>query len=313
MELTALNSMLRSHRIGRLNDTVVTLETAIAAGMVPNSLLIEAKDLINRICEEAADAYLNAGQPYDIAKSSYTAERSAAYNADAFVTGAHTLPAVIKRARKTMPAYTAFLETNLMPLRNLLEAAKPLVKKRGELPKVMTPKQQAEDAKRMTCQCCGRRILAETGTIAHHGYERPQHGWQTSSCGGAKELPFEVSRDQLGKMIEHLEKMRRDLKAGRKLIAAEKAPITCTFKSREDGSTRIVSIKVTAANFNQPEIQNGLSKVGHYATFANLLKRELANRDSELRQLDMALTEHTSRYQGWKQTHHWQDGQWASI
>ena len=29
-----------------------------------------------------------------------------------------------------------------------------------------------------------------------HGYERPGHGWQTGSCMGAKNLPFEVDRDR---------------------------------------------------------------------------------------------------------------------
>lgn len=48
----------------------------------------------------------------------------------------------------------------------------------------------AEKARKLalakTCQCCFRQIFAETGTIAHHGYERPGHGWQTASCVGAK-------------------------------------------------------------------------------------------------------------------------------
>lgn len=28
----------------------------------------------------------------------------------------------------------------------------------------------------MTCQCCGRKHLANTGRIAHHGYQRPGIG-----------------------------------------------------------------------------------------------------------------------------------------
>ena len=47
-----------------------------------------------------------------------------------------------------------------------------------------------------TCQICGRAILAKTGLIAHHGYQRPDgRGYQTASCPGARELPYEVSRD----------------------------------------------------------------------------------------------------------------------
>lgn len=48
-----------------------------------------------------------------------------------------------------------------------------------------------------TCQICGRAILANTGFIANHGYTRPGQGWQTASCMGAQELPFEVSSDVL--------------------------------------------------------------------------------------------------------------------
>lgn len=44
-----------------------------------------------------------------------------------------------------------------------------------------------------TCQICGRPIKANTGKIAHHGYRRPGDGWQTSSCYGARHLPYEVS------------------------------------------------------------------------------------------------------------------------
>ena len=53
----------------------------------------------------------------------------------------------------------------------------------------------------MTCQICGRDILAGSGAIAHHGYQRPGDGYQTGSCYGALKLPFEVSRDALGHYI----------------------------------------------------------------------------------------------------------------
>ena len=46
-----------------------------------------------------------------------------------------------------------------------------------------------------TCQICGRKIQATKGLIAHHGYTRPGNGWQTGSCFGARNLPYEVSRN----------------------------------------------------------------------------------------------------------------------
>jgi len=57
-----------------------------------------------------------------------------------------------------------------------------------------------------TCQICGRPIKANRGTIAHHGYKRPDYGWQTASCMGALHLPYEVSRDLIPVAITSLEK-----------------------------------------------------------------------------------------------------------
>lgn len=52
------------------------------------------------------------------------------------------------------------------------------------------------------CQICARDIKANTGTIAHHGYQRPGNGWQTSSCLGAKYLPYEESRDRIPAVLD---------------------------------------------------------------------------------------------------------------
>lgn len=57
---------------------------------------------------------------------------------------------------------------------------------------------------RMTCQICGRKILAKNGKIAHHGYRRPGEGWQTASCEGARHLPLEVSNRVLDRHVNDL-------------------------------------------------------------------------------------------------------------
>lgn len=67
-----------------------------------------------------------------------------------------------------------------------------------------------------SCQICERMIKATTGVIAHHGYQRPyQQGWQTSSCFGARHLPYEVSCDAIQPCIDHIkqyvEAMQRNL------------------------------------------------------------------------------------------------------
>lgn len=63
---------------------------------------------------------------------------------------------------------------------------------------------KADKAPRGNCQICGRSIGIKAGVIAHHGYERPGHGWQTSSCFGARRLPYEKDRGAIAEYIEIL-------------------------------------------------------------------------------------------------------------
>lgn len=65
-----------------------------------------------------------------------------------------------------------------------------------------------------TCQICGRVILARTGLIAHHGYQRPDRGsgWQTASCMGARHLPYEQSCDLIPVAIAKFTAYQEDLK-----------------------------------------------------------------------------------------------------
>jgi hypothetical protein len=55
-----------------------------------------------------------------------------------------------------------------------------------------------------TCQICEREIKAKTGVIAHHGYQRPDRGsgWQTESCFGARQKPYEFSCDAMQPYID---------------------------------------------------------------------------------------------------------------
>lgn len=52
-----------------------------------------------------------------------------------------------------------------------------------------------------TCQICARRIEMVGGLVAHHGYTRPGAGYQTDSCPGARELPYELSCDLIPPVI----------------------------------------------------------------------------------------------------------------
>jgi hypothetical protein len=75
-----------------------------------------------------------------------------------------------------------------------------------------------------TCQICARPILAKTGLIAHHGYERPSwnSGYQSPSCYGARKLPYEQDRTAIaeyvtrytGPTLGRLQKLQARIAAG---------------------------------------------------------------------------------------------------
>lgn len=52
-----------------------------------------------------------------------------------------------------------------------------------------------------TCPVCLRAIAVVGGTMAHHGYTRPEMGWQTASCQGIRFKPLEVSSEGLEWLI----------------------------------------------------------------------------------------------------------------
>ena len=54
------------------------------------------------------------------------------------------------------------------------------------------------------CQVCARAIKDKVGVIAHHGYQRPGHGYQTRSCFGAQHVSYEAGHDALDTWIAHL-------------------------------------------------------------------------------------------------------------
>jgi hypothetical protein len=67
--------------------------------------------------------------------------------------------------------------------------------------RVVNPNAAPKEIPDTTCQICGRPILAHTGVIAHHGYMRPGHSYQTPSCFGARRVPYEQGHDALDELI----------------------------------------------------------------------------------------------------------------
>lgn len=67
-----------------------------------------------------------------------------------------------------------------------------------------------------TCPCCFRQIAIQGELMAHHGYERPGGGFQTSSCIGTRFKPLEVSREGLDYIFDAETRRLAGLKVARK-------------------------------------------------------------------------------------------------
>jgi hypothetical protein len=59
------------------------------------------------------------------------------------------------------------------------------------------------------CQICSQYHLGyvKRGVLAHHGYQRPGHGYQTQSCYGALKQPLHVSCDALPPYIAAMQNL----------------------------------------------------------------------------------------------------------
>lgn len=118
----------------------------------------------------------------------------------------------------------------------------------------------ARESASLTCQICGRAILANTGVIAHHGYTRPVPYTQTSSCMGARELPFEASRDKLGWLIDQLATWIADQEKHVADIITEKTHIT-RFYTKPD-APRAFGFRIpTAVSFTRHDFDEVRERV----------------------------------------------------
>jgi len=176
---------------------------------------------------------------------------------------------------------------------------------------------KADDTnERMHCQCCGRAILAKGGLIAHHGYERPGAGWQTSSCPGARKDPWEVSRDALGRMIEGLRNSINAMQKARDAVRAERQPVTHTYVTYGFGGSRETKNLTFTRETFEAEIRNSDYRMGYYgadATFDGFKKRDIQNRNGRIRIQVEFLAECEVRYAGWTQTHKRDGDLWVRL
>lgn len=173
----------------------------------------------------------------------------------------------------------------------------------------------ARDRATMTCQCCARKYLANTGTIAHHAYERPGQGWQTASCMGAKYPPFEASRDRLGELVDWYRDQHTHHVMWREAVATETNGFSLSYtdysapRDRRFGHPS-VSFIVTRTTFaalvaeHGPKVRHrGVAGSSFWVSFDDEKAAELESRDKTIADILSEWKHQTWRYATWERTH----------
>ena len=150
-----------------------------------------------------------------------------------------------------------------------------------------------------TCQICARDIKANTGLIAHHGYQRPGNGWQTASCDGAKQLPYEVSRSFIPVVIERYKlhaKNQEDM--ADEMLRHPAATITRYHLNRfgKEGSTEDFS---KPANFDPYVAVNSGARAFSYSSYENEFVKQYDAHRSNVKEIEAAIEFLQRRFDAW--------------
>ena len=127
-----------------------------------------------------------------------------------------------------------------------------------------------------TCPVCFRPIAVVAGRMAHHGYTRPEIGFQTASCAGIRFKPLEVSSEGLQWLIGELRK-RLEL---RKRAYAERATQPEFLMARQGHNG--AAIKVMRGDAHWPQV---------FTQHVVELRAEIAAIERELPTLDKMLAD----------------------
>lgn len=186
-----------------LDAALTTIADAVEAGEIRNVALQDAKSTLSSAVQETWSRHISnrffTGEVWRNGSMS-EALRDLYYKVNVY--GLHEVHAAAKRIAATKvegPAVDAMraLLQELLPLAQAVTGLKDKVIK-GRAPAPPRPPANP-DQLRMSCGCCQRPIAVvggePTGHMAHHGYSRPGHGWQTASCPGVKFMPLETTDD----------------------------------------------------------------------------------------------------------------------
>lgn len=201
----------------KFDEAIAALRTGVADCAIRKVVLDGVKSTLGRAADKAwernvQEPFFYAGryleQPQEIQDLYHAVNVSSLHDC-------HSARKKIDRAGLEGPVIDAMnaVMSEALPLAEAVRDLKDhVVKGRAPNPNPPVPNPGKEIG---TCSCCMRGIAVAGQGMAHHGYQRPGTGQQTSSCSGIRFPPLEVSteglewligvtRDQLARTNERL-------------------------------------------------------------------------------------------------------------
>lgn len=271
-----LRSVSRSQ--DRFDSAIASIATGIEAGAIRNVTLKEAKETLSRAVSGAWERYVSDPHFFSGRYLGQPPETQALSNS-ILIMGLHDIIATSKKLAKTSAAGEAVdamrsIATEALPLALAVASLKSKVVK-GRAPSSAAALPLNPNKVVKTCPCCFRAIAVVSGTMAHHGYQRPGQGWQTASCPGIRFKPLEVSNEGLVWMVEQHKSALDNLK-----------------KSHADRDS-IDSLQIKR--------ERQIVKISRDDTFWHTaFRRYVAELESEIRQTESSLRLLSKQLEGWK-------------
>ena len=204
---------LGGSRVGTQLDAARRIaEAAIAAGYIPNPEFEKFRRALANALEESHDGWQKGYLEWNRAQTVTTPATGALSELYFLQPQINNVPGYVTKASKAlavpqvqiMPRAKALVEELVALFREFVAWHGVYVELKGKVAKrgdarlaPAAPREVNPNQIRATCSCCFRSVAIAAGgrRMAHHGYERPQLGWQTASCMGVAYPPFESSAE----------------------------------------------------------------------------------------------------------------------
>lgn len=151
------------------------------------------------------------------------------------------------------------------------------------------PRPAAEPTWSGLCQVCGRRQGSVNGLgekVAHHGYERPELGWQTASCSGAL---FRFLEESCSRTVEIRERFAKRLE-------------TCKRATTVVPESLVYTVRVTAGAYKWRDDVRTITPSGDPKIWASVLANHYRQIESEIKSLTWMIEDLDQRILDWYTT-----------